>query len=39
MDREIGNAPRRIVYRLLGYSEALKDFFDTFERIRQLQLE
>ena len=30
---------RKIVYRLLGYNEALKDFFDTFERIRRLQLE
>jgi hypothetical protein len=30
---------RKIVYRLLGYHEGLKDFFDTFERIRRLQFE
>ncbi len=30
---------RRIVYRILGYNEGLKDFFDTFERIRRLQFE
>lgn len=30
---------RKIVYRILGYNDALKDFFDTFERIRQLQFE
>ncbi len=30
---------RKIVYRLLGYNEALKDFFDAFERIGRLQLE
>ena len=30
---------RKIVYRILGYSEGLKDFFDTFERIRRLQFE
>jgi hypothetical protein len=30
---------RKIVYRILGYNEALKDFFDTFERIRRLQFE
>jgi len=30
---------RKIVYRILGYNEGLKDFFDTFERIRRLQFE
>jgi len=30
---------RKIVYRILGYTEGLKDFFDTFERIRRLQFE
>jgi len=30
---------RKIVYRILGYNDALKDFFDTFERIRRLQFE
>ena len=30
---------RRIVYRLLSYNEALKDSFDTFEKIRRLQFE
>jgi hypothetical protein len=30
---------RKIVYRVLGYTEGLKDFFDTFERIRRLQFE
>ncbi len=32
-------AGRKITYRLLGYNECLKDFFETFERIRCLQLE
>jgi hypothetical protein len=30
---------RKIVDRILGYNEALKDFFDTFERICRLQFE
>lgn len=30
---------RKIVYRLLGYNEALKDFFAAFEKIRRLQFE
>ncbi len=30
---------RKIVYRLLGYREGLREFFDTFEKIRHLQLE
>jgi len=30
---------RKIIYRILGYNDALKDFFDTFERIRDLQFE
>lgn len=30
---------RKIVYRILGYNEGLKDFFATFERIRRLQFE
>ena len=30
---------RKIVYRILGYNEGLKDFFDTFDRIRRLQFE
>jgi hypothetical protein len=30
---------RKIVYRILGYNEGLKDFFDTFERIKRLQFE
>lgn len=30
---------RRILYRILGYNEGLKDFFATFERIRRLQFE
>jgi len=36
---QIVRTGRKIVYRLLGYNEALKDFFDTFERIGRLQLE
>ena len=30
---------RKIVYRILSYNDTLKDFFNTFERIRQLQFE
>jgi Golgi nucleoside diphosphatase len=30
---------RKIVYRLLGYNEELKDFFAAFEKIRRLQFE
>ena len=30
---------RKIVYRLLGYNEGLKDFFAVFEKIRRLQFE
>ncbi len=30
---------RKIVYRILGYSEALKDFFAAFEKIKILQFE
>jgi hypothetical protein len=30
---------RKIVYRILGYNEGLKDFFDAFERIKRLQFE
>ena len=30
---------RKIIYRILGYNEGLKDFFDTFERIKGLQFE
>ena len=29
---------RKIVFRILGYKEGLRDFFATFERIRRLQL-
>ena len=29
----------KLVYRLLSYNESLKDFFDTFERIKRLQFE
>lgn len=29
---------RKIIYRLLGYNDWLKDFFSTWERIRQLKL-
>ena len=36
---QIVRTGRKIVYRILGYNEALKDFFDTFERIRRLQFE
>ena len=36
---QIVRTGRKIVYRILGYNEGLKDFFDTFERIRTLQLE
>jgi hypothetical protein len=36
---QIVRTARKIVYRILGYNEALKDFFDTFERIRRLQFE
>ena len=28
---------RKIIYRLLGYNDWLKDFFATWERIRRLQ--
>ena len=30
---------RKIVYRILGYNEGLKDFFAAFEKIKQLQFE
>ena len=30
---------RKIVYRILGYNEGLKDFFDAFERIKRLQFQ
>ncbi len=30
---------RKIVYRILGYNEWLKDLFNTFEKIRRLQFE
>jgi hypothetical protein len=36
---QIVRTGRKIVYRLLGYNEGLKDFFDTFEKIRRLQFE
>ena len=36
---QIVRTGRKIVYRLLGYNEGLKDFFDAFEKIRQLQFE
>jgi hypothetical protein len=36
---QIVRTGRKIVYRLLGFNEGLKDFFDTFERIRRLQFE
>jgi hypothetical protein len=36
---QIVRTGRKIVYRILGYNEGLKDFFDTFERIRRLQFE
>jgi hypothetical protein len=36
---QIVRTGRKLVYRLLGYNEELKDFFDTFERIRRLQFE
>lgn len=36
---QIVRTGRKIVYRLLGYNEGLKDFFDTFERIRRIQFE
>ena len=36
---QIVRTGRKIVYRLLSYNEALKDFFDTFEKIRRLQFE
>jgi hypothetical protein len=36
---QIVRTGRKIVYRLLGYNEGLKDFFDAFERIRRLQFE
>jgi len=34
---QIVRSGRKIIYRVLGYSVWLKDFFATFERIRQLQ--
>ena len=34
---QIVRTGRKIVYRLLGYNEGLKDFFDTFERIKRLR--
>ena len=36
---QIVRTGRKIVYRLLSYNESLKDFFDTFERIKRLQFE
>ena len=36
---QIVRTGRKLIYRIVGYNEALKDFFDTFERIRQLQFE
>ena len=36
---QIVHSGRKIIYRILGYNDALKDFFDTFERIRDLQFE
>jgi len=36
---QIVRTGRKIVYRLLGYNESLKDFFDTFERIKRLQFQ
>ncbi len=36
---QIVRTGRRIVYRLLGYKEGMRDFFDTYERIRILQFE
>lgn len=35
---QIVRTGRRIIYRLLGYNAWLKEFFKTFERIRQLSL-
>ena len=34
---QIARTGRRIVYRFLGYTEWLRTFFDTFERIRRLR--
>jgi hypothetical protein len=34
---QIIKGSRKIVYRFLGYNDWLKDFFDTWERIRQLR--
>jgi len=36
---QIVRTGRKIVYRLLGYNESLKDFFDAFERIKRLQFQ
>lgn len=36
---QIVTTGRKIVYRILSYNEALKDFFAAFEKIRQLQFE
>jgi len=36
---QIVRTGRKIVYRLLAYNESLKDFFDTFERIKRLQFQ
>jgi hypothetical protein len=35
---QIIRAGRKIIFRILGYKEGLRDFFATFERIRSLQL-
>ena len=35
---QIVKTGRKIVYRLLGYNDWLKDFFATWERIRRLKL-
>ena len=35
---QIVRTGRKIVYRLLGYNDWLKDFFATWERIRRLKL-
>jgi hypothetical protein len=36
---QIVSTGRKIVYRLLGYNDALIDFFSTFEHIKKLQFE
>ncbi len=34
---QIVRTARRVIYRILGYNSWLKDFFATWERVRQME--